>query len=362
MTFERPGPKARIDWLDYARLLSALAVLAYHYLWGAHAVGLLAWEYPGVDAFAHFGYLGVDFFFLISGYVIMLSAEGREASKFAAARLVRLAPAFVFCMTLTWAVRGLWGGPQLAVSAGQWVANLTLQPSYFGYPYVDPSYWTLVAEVIFYALVFLVLLAGQARWLEQSVFAWLALQIADRLAGTHFFLLSGVFPLFVVGCMLHFGQYRGWSVPRVIGLVLSLGLSIVLETERTASILAHAPVAPVWSVGAALTGFVALFLLFGRWGPRLPYAKRLGALTYPLYLLHQVIGLILIAALAPLVGKWAAAVLTFAAMLAGAWFVSEYVEARLGPVWKRLAGGLTAPIAVLEHRLPLPPIGRRSPT
>lgn len=361
MTIERAGAGARVDWLDYARLLSAMAVVGYHYLWGAHAVGLLAWEYPGIDRLAHFGYLGVDFFFLISGYVIMLSANGRGASAFAAARLVRLAPAFVFCMTLTWAMRGLWG-PQLAVSAGQWLANLTLQPTYFGYPYVDPSYWTLYAEVVFYALVFLVLLAGQARWLEHGVFAWLVLQIADRLAGTHFFLLSGVFPLFVVGCMLHFGMYRGWSAARVIALVLSLWLSIVLETERTAGIIAHAPAAPGWSVGAALTGFVGLFLVLGRWGPRLPFARRLGALTYPLYLLHQVVGLILIAALAPVVGKWAAAALTLAAMLAGAWFVSEFVEARLGPVWKRLAGRLIAPVAVIENRMPLPALGRRSPT
>jgi peptidoglycan/LPS O-acetylase OafA/YrhL len=43
----------------------------------------------------------VPAFFVISGFVIAYSAEGRTATGFAIARFSRIYPTFVFCMTLT---------------------------------------------------------------------------------------------------------------------------------------------------------------------------------------------------------------------------------------------------------------------
>jgi peptidoglycan/LPS O-acetylase OafA/YrhL len=49
---------------------------------------------------ARYGFLGVPIFFIISGYVIAYSAE-RTAAAFAIARVSRIYPTFLFCMTLT---------------------------------------------------------------------------------------------------------------------------------------------------------------------------------------------------------------------------------------------------------------------
>ena len=81
----------RIELLDYARLAAALAVLAYHYLFS----GIHGWKIPALALtpaadVAKYGYLGVNLFFMISGYVILYSARGKSAGEFLASRVVRL--------------------------------------------------------------------------------------------------------------------------------------------------------------------------------------------------------------------------------------------------------------------------------
>jgi peptidoglycan/LPS O-acetylase OafA/YrhL len=73
---------------------------------------------------AKYGFLGVPAFFVISGFVIAYSAEGRTAVGFAIARFSRLYPNFVFCMTLTFLALLVWGPPHFEATPSQWFANL----------------------------------------------------------------------------------------------------------------------------------------------------------------------------------------------------------------------------------------------
>ena len=95
--------------------------------------------------------------------------------------------------------------------------------------------------------------------------------------------------------------------------------------------------------------FVAAFILLARLRSSLPQAARIGSITYPLYLLHQVIGLLAIQRLEPLVGKWAAVILTTAGAVAVALFVAEFVEKPLRPFARGIAGRLVAPVAYFER-------------
>ncbi len=55
----------------------------------------------------------------------------------------------------------------------------------------------------------------------------------------------------------------------------------------------------------------------------------LGGLTYPLYLLHQHIGYVAINTTAPVFGRWLAAALVAAAMLALSWLIWRWIETPL---------------------------------
>lgn len=84
--------RPRYDVLDGLRGVAALVVVVYH-VFEAFATSPL-------DQIVNHGYLAVDFFFLLSGFVIGLSYDGRWAEgmtwrQFALRRLIRLQPIMV---------------------------------------------------------------------------------------------------------------------------------------------------------------------------------------------------------------------------------------------------------------------------
>ena len=95
-------PTLRVEALDLLRLVAVLSVVLYHFgFWGPASHGVPQVALPWLTPIAKYGFLGVPAFFVISGFVIAYSAEGRTATGFAIARFSRIYPTFVFCMTLT---------------------------------------------------------------------------------------------------------------------------------------------------------------------------------------------------------------------------------------------------------------------
>ena len=79
----------------------------FHYAFrGAAADDLSAVSLPDIADVAKYGYLGVDLFFVISGFVIAYSADGRTPAEFAIARFARIYPGFlaagVIGLAATW--------------------------------------------------------------------------------------------------------------------------------------------------------------------------------------------------------------------------------------------------------------------
>src|SRR5438034_8821389 len=94
--------------LDFLRFAAAGLVLAYHYAvaWipddGPLTIRLMAGVNRSVstDPFSRNGWVGVEIFFVLSGYVIAMSARGVSPADFAWRRLLRLWPAAFLCATL----------------------------------------------------------------------------------------------------------------------------------------------------------------------------------------------------------------------------------------------------------------------
>src|SRR5882672_10893438 len=172
---------SRVEALDLLRLVAVLAVVLYHFgFWGPAAGGMPA--IPWLAPVAKYGFLGVPVFFIISGFVIAYSAEGRTAAGFAIARFSRIYPTFVFCMTLTFLALLFWGVPHFQTSLAQWFANLFIAATALGQPYMDAAYWSLVIEVVFYAWVSLFIAVGLfPRRIDAIILIWLAITFANEL-------------------------------------------------------------------------------------------------------------------------------------------------------------------------------------
>ena len=135
--------------MDFVRFLAALAVVLYHYT--ARDTG--QWTestremFPQFSLLSSYGYLGVQLFFVVSGFVILMSTEGRTVSSFIAARIARIFPAYWLAVLSTACLQN-WIAPELgkSVSFPQFLVNLTMLQVPTKVSYVDDVYWTLWVE------------------------------------------------------------------------------------------------------------------------------------------------------------------------------------------------------------------------
>ncbi|PWU14793.1 MAG: hypothetical protein C5B50_16525 [Verrucomicrobia bacterium] len=294
----------RFPELDLLRFLAACSVMLFHYTFRGPEDHAWPGHFPHIGQIFKYGYLGVDVFFILSGFVILLTAWQKDAVAFTIARMVRLYPAYWTCVTLTTVALLLAGNNLHRLTPGQYLANLTMLHSFFGIRDVSGVYWTLAVELKFYFIIFLVLAARQVQRIGYILGGWLLASILLSLGGTggvaRFFLFPQWSSYFIAGAMFFLVHRDGPDVYKlcVIALcyVISLGYALNLLPWRATHINQITTAAPV--LVALLTFFYLVFLAIslnrraGSSSSRVFYV--LGLLTYPLYLIHQDIGYILL--------------------------------------------------------------------
>lgn len=338
---KQPSNAARRS--DLLRLVAVLGVVLYHFgFWGPASNGIPQAAMPWLTPVAKYGFLGVPAFFVISGFVIAYSAEGRTAVGFAIARFSRIYPTFVFCMTLTFLAILIWGPPHFDATLAQWLANLFIAAPALGQPYMDTSYWSLVIEVVFYAWVAVFIAAGLfPRRIDTIILIWLAITFANELTIDapliEKLFLADDSGFFAVGLLIY-QFFRGRRDAMLYGiLALSIGTAVFQSIHKGAKLAPHTGgVFDEWIVAAICLASIAVIFLATRIRHvPLPAGCVLavGGLTYPLYLLHMQLGYVLLERQAP-----AEATLSVLAIVLGmtvlAWATWRYVE---GPAqrWTR---------------------------
>jgi peptidoglycan/LPS O-acetylase OafA/YrhL len=332
--------------LDGLRLFAALMVVCWHYAAFGHGSALRpAVAVPGLYPIAAYGWLGVELFFLISGFVISMSAMGRSVGEFAASRFVRLYPAYWLGIGLTATVLWLWPIARPAPHLSDVGVNLTMLQEGFHVPAVDAVYWTLFAELRFYLLFAIVVWRG-VTYSRALVFCaiWLfASAITFSSSGLiHNLVMPDWAPFFIAGIAFFLMHRHG---PNLV--LWCLVTACFLLSQRQALVSAHsnfrfvAESMPKWPVVVILAVFyllmaaVALGWLRAGWR----WLTVAGVMTYPLYLIHEYIGWTVFAALrgvAPDGLLFAAMVVT---MLAAAWLIHRFVEKPLAPRIRRALRG-----------------------
>ena len=315
-----PAVRPRIDGLTSLRFFAAFHVILFH----LKVEGILTggpWWYQN---FASIGYVGVNFFFVLSGFILVYtySATDLDPRRFWQARFARVYPAYLLSLAITApfffiTARSLnlpfftWSEQHLALSS---ILTLTLLQSWFpqGALAWNPVCWSLSDEGFFYS-VFPFLLKRRrslSRALPVCIVAVWSISLAISLgyvwihpdgatninSATVTLLWKNVLsfnplvrlPEFVVGmltCML-FLKMRGSTR---IGSVCFLGgvAGIALVT-----VFADRIPNPVISTGLLSPAFAAIIYgaaLRPRWAQLLAFRPLvlLGEASYSLYLLHS---------------------------------------------------------------------------
>lgn len=338
--------RQRVPELDILRFIAASAVVVYHLTYRVPSGNALSGSFfQPLPMVSRFGYLGVNLFFMISGFVILWSALDRTPTEFVLSRFTRLFPSFWVSVALT-SLALLATNAQDGVTLVRFVGNLTMVPGALRIPYIDGVYWTLFVELKFYLLIWFLIVSRLIHRSSVWLPVWLIILVASAFQVTPHWLMSlSLFPYgayFAAGCYFYLMRASGSNASRLLGIVVAAALCLehslrqqqefMNEVNRASGVVVMGCVASFF----ALLGVISLRpLLSGGTNT----AVIMGAMTYPLYLLHNRIGKIIFQFVGPADhGEWFSLALAFGFVYALSYAVSLVTERRVcGALHRRLS-------------------------
>lgn len=173
----KSGKNNRISELDSLRAIAAISVMFFHYTFG--------FNHADTHTLFHNGFMGVELFFVISGFVIFMTLQNVATTKqFVVSRFARLYPAYWFSVILSYILFSIpvifstQVQPNFKVSTilfDRFLVNLSMIQSYFGIEHIDGAYWTLSVELAFYIVMLLVFAAKKMKYIELVGWAYVVL-------------------------------------------------------------------------------------------------------------------------------------------------------------------------------------------
>jgi peptidoglycan/LPS O-acetylase OafA/YrhL len=229
-------------------------------------------------------------------------------------------------------------------------------------PWIDGTYWTLGIEIAFYAAVLGIIRLGRFALIRHlaimigvaSSAFWLAVAAVDPASGLGQQLAAARHSRLIALLLVHHGMFFALGVflwlelvkrqgranlAWIVALVVAGCVQIIAENAEANALFGakYSALTPCVTWLCAMAFIVWSVRDNGRWH-RLPLAVRnairtAGMMTFPLYLLHQVIGGAIMGSLV-LAGwsRWSALVATLALVLAASWVVAQHLE----PVLQRI--------------------------
>lgn len=277
-------PVARkIEVVEYLRGMAALAVTWFHL---TNSYSTDSW----VRVSGSLGWLGVEVFFVISGFVIPLALARtyehysiRDFPNFLGRRIARIEPPYLVSVALTIALWHLSSAtPGFAGQDPDWTAPQLLAHAFYLVPLTDrtwlqPVYWTLAWEFAFYLVMGVVFpLIGRSASLSAALLLTGLLLLAVTAA-----LISPYALLFVAGFWVFRSIDEAASVSaRTTGVACAALAMVVAGMES-----------PALAVTGSLTALAMIALREWR-APRCLHGvlATLGTLSYSLYLTHVPVG------------------------------------------------------------------------
>lgn len=369
----------RLAFLDVLRGLAAPAVVIGHYIvlfltapqivakfTMAEPIAVVALPAPLTQFYALFNLagVGVGVFFLISGFVIPLSLEGASVRGFFTKRLLRIFPTYWAALAIGVASillsAAFWSKP-VTYSALDYVANAFLIADFFGKLDIPSVMWTLEIELKFYLLAPLFYVTLRRGSLN-GVFAWsfgvilFYCLIVSGCVGSdpaecwarvsliaRFSWQAAFITYMLIGSVL-FAHFRGlispWRAASAV-VILFLCFAIAARLSSAPGLWAQYGPAFFW----ALLIFLPCYFFRDRITLARPFAF-LADISYPLYIVHPLLGYVvmrlLMAAGAPYLAALPAAV---ALVVFAACILHRYVETPSIALARRLAAHFEEDVA-----------------
>ena len=296
----------RLAFIHGLRGIAALAVALFHCYDSTPVADHVIATIPSMaDRFIRRGFLGVDLFFVISGFVISLTLYRRlttfgEFGRFFLRRQLRLDPPYWTAIALSVGsalvinhLRPLTGAP--VPSLGAVIAHLFYLQDFLGIKDIVGVFWTLCMEIQFYLFFGIVILLFQKSSVSGRTIGWVMLPLYilsiacfwDLVPSPRGLFLPRWFEFFTGAVLfLFWRQQVNRTQLFVYQGVLALILLVNPATDNGMAWLTTATVlliSLVFAIAARTGGIKTWF--------DSPVMSYFGTISYSLYLMHAVVGI-----------------------------------------------------------------------
>ena len=262
-------------------------------------------------------------------------------------RFIRLYPAYWISVTLTalaifvTSLLIFKGNADYVMSGSfalKYICNLTMFQYFMQIENIDGPYWTLSIELVFYALMTLILITKKLKYFEKIGTGLVLIssiyyfdQIYHNIVFHYilfYFPLLKYFPLFFAGILIYKMKYDKITFFRLFGY----GLTLLVQCLVFHNCYSNKSEVTIYEYSIVLSVIYAVVLLF--LFDKLsfivnPITRKLGELSYSLYLIHQFLG---ISVFIPGFIKflhfnfWLAAFLSLIVLLGISFLINKFIE------------------------------------
>ncbi|MES2600866.1 MAG: acyltransferase [Pseudomonadota bacterium] len=317
----------RLRALDGLRGVAILLVMGFHYFYHLESFYYKSTLYPYGETFSNvlvfkYGYMGVELFFIISGFVIAMTLESSaSALDFVVRRFVRIWPALIVSAVITFFLLN-WSDSPFALTRRQFWPNflpsLTLTPTSLWsglFPkveFVTGVYWSLVVEIRFYMIaVLLFWLFSRQKLARNLVIFTLIIYIARALLRRAMPGYNGVYdalfipdymPWFAAGAVFY-ELYKERLTKGAALIMLAVMYVLIARVSTNYAMIGRDPV--IASIAAL--SFLGLFWLLATKPASVGILEVrplvwIGECSYSIYLYHYAVGMILISQVSKTIG------------------------------------------------------------
>jgi peptidoglycan/LPS O-acetylase OafA/YrhL len=324
--------KIRVHILDSFRAIAILSIMIYHYFtrWAPPVAKVSLYPYDDKFSFLKYGIVWVDFFFMISGFVIFFTFENTgNFSVFWKKRVIRLFPSVLFASLLIIVVFNIFDTADLFHNSHK-IKNLLpsfsfINPTLFNnifdthFEYINGSYWSLWPEIQFYLLSSLIYYFNKKNFVRNFTLVSFVL-----IGANYFFMhvqgnnklnielpapimefyakwiydgfnLCTYLPFFCLG-VLFYQLSKNYKEGNTTSSSFKICISVLLLFILYSGV--------IMPIRLFYLGLFALFLIFIYYPEKLgfleqPAILKVGVASYFLYLIHENLGVLIINKVGP---------------------------------------------------------------
>jgi peptidoglycan/LPS O-acetylase OafA/YrhL len=300
-TFINENKANRFLEIDYLRGLAALGVVLAHFTYGYdNGLHLLS---PYTFYF-RYGNLGVQLFFVISGFVIFMTLEKtKDSLDFLISRFSRLYPTYWGAIVITLIFDAIFLSPFNfdKFTLKQVLINITMLQHWFKVKDINGAYWTLGIELTFYFLMWILFYFKKLKYIEFFCLGWLVLSFLNLVVAIpvknilqQVFILQHA-PMFVAGIVFYNVKTKnGYTILRGFLHLFGIAIESIILYQDTYIVYKS----PNFIIPISIVCAIYLFFYFITKNILVVKANKvmlfLSTISYSLYLIHVNIGFTLI--------------------------------------------------------------------